>query len=65
MNANIVKNDAIEQIARDLLDIETLKTRNSDRLDFHEVAVWQVRHALAVAFEAGQAYGKAEARAEK
>ena len=35
--------------------IETLKTRNSDSLDFHDVAVWSIRDALAAAFAAGQA----------
>ena len=45
----------IHQIAREYLDIETLQTRNSDRLDFHEVAVWQIADALRAAYEAGQA----------
>ena len=35
--------------------IETLETRNSDSLDFHDVAVWSIRNALAAAFAAGQA----------
>ena len=35
--------------------IETLETRNSDGLDFHDVAVWSIRDALAAAFAAGQA----------
>ena len=33
--------------------IETLETRNSDRLDFHDVAVWAIRAALKEAFAAG------------
>ena len=33
-------------IAQKHLFIETLETRNSDRLDFHDVAVWNVREAL-------------------
>lgn len=40
-------------IARDKLRIETLETRRSDRLDFHEVAVWCIKDALAAAFRAG------------
>lgn len=40
-------------IARDHLFIETLETRRSDSLDFHNVAVWAVRDALAAAYEAG------------
>jgi hypothetical protein len=43
----------IERIAHEMLDIETLETRNSDSLDFHDVAVWQVRKALESAFRAG------------
>ncbi len=44
---------AIAAIARDVLSIETLETRNSDRLDFHDVAVWTVREALETAYAAG------------
>lgn len=29
-------------------------TRNSDRLDFHEVSVWGLKEALQAAFTAGQ-----------
>ena len=43
----------IERIAREHLDIETLETRRSDELDFHEVAVWCIRAALEAAYEAG------------
>lgn len=42
------------QIANECLDIETLETRNRDRLDFHDVSVWGVRQALQKAYEAGQ-----------
>ena len=38
--------------------IETLETRNSDGLDFHDVAVWAIRNALEAAFAAGQAAAK-------
>ena len=40
-------------IAQKHLLIETLETRNSDRLDFHDVSVWGVRSALEAAFKAG------------
>jgi hypothetical protein len=40
-------------IARDQLGISTIKKRNSDSLDFHDVAVWQVEAALKAAFDAG------------
>ena len=36
-------------------NIETLETRNSDCLDFHDVAVWAIRNALEAAYAAGQA----------
>ena len=45
-------------IAKKHLHIETLETRHSDRLDFHDVAVWSVRDALAAAFKAGVEVGK-------
>ena len=35
--------------------IETLETQNSDRLDFHDVAVWAIRAALEAAYAAGHA----------
>ena len=38
-------------------NIETLDTRNSDRLDFHDVAVWAMRAALEAAYEAGRVAG--------
>ena len=44
----------LQQIALDHLFIETLETRHSDRLDFHEVSVWGVKSALMAAFEAGR-----------
>ncbi len=44
----------LNQIAQKHLDIETLETRHSDRLDFHDVAVWGIREALQAAFEAGK-----------
>ena len=44
----------IQQIAQKHLGIETLETRNSDRLDFHDLAVWSLEAALKAAFEAGQ-----------
>ena len=34
-------------------NIETLETRNSDGLDFHDVAVWAIRAALEAAYTAG------------
>jgi hypothetical protein len=44
-------------IAQKHLFIDTLETRHSDRLDFHDVAVWSVRDALEAAFKAGVELG--------
>ena len=54
--ANI--NNALDQIAKTHLDIETLETRKSDALDFHDLAVWNIRAALEAAYKAGAAAGK-------
>lgn len=45
-------------IAKEHLHLETLETRNSDSLDFHEVSVWGVKAALEAAFEAGKSAAK-------
>jgi hypothetical protein len=44
----------LEKIARTMLDIPTLRIRKSDHLDFHEVNVWDLKRALAAAYEAGR-----------
>ena len=48
----------MQQIALDHLFIETLETRNSDRMDFHEVSVWGVKSDLMAAYEAGRQAAK-------
>ena len=53
MNAKQL-NKLITQIAQQHLPIETLETRHSDELDFHDIAVWQIESALRAAFEAGR-----------
>lgn len=45
---------AIEKIAKKTLGLETLETRNSDSLDFHDVSVWSLREALSLAYMAGR-----------
>lgn len=35
-------------------DIETLGSRNSDSLDFHEISVWGLRELLGKAYELGR-----------
>ena len=47
------------EIAQRQFHLETLETRNWDRLDFHDVAVWAIRAALEEAFEAGRRAGPA------
>jgi hypothetical protein len=44
-------------IAHKHLGIETLETRKSDGLDFHDSAVWCIRDALEEAFKAGVELG--------
>ena len=44
----------IEKIAKDILMISTLKPRNLDNLDFHIVAVWDIKKALELAYEEGK-----------
>ncbi len=54
--------EVIAQIAKEHLDLDTLETRHSDRLDFSEQAVWQLRAALEAAYAAGLAERKAQGR---
>ena len=44
-------------IAQKHLGIETLETRRSDSLDFHDTAVWCIKDALEAAFKAGVELG--------
>ncbi len=48
------KRQQLETIAREQLNLRTLKSRKSDRLDFHELAVWSIAEALDAAYEAGK-----------
>ena len=48
------KDQTIADIARRVLHVQTLETRRSDSLDFHELAVWSLREALEAAYEAGR-----------
>ena len=47
------KAEAIRTIATTILRLESLETRNSDALDFHDLAVWKIAEALSAAYEAG------------
>ena len=43
----------LDRIAGEILRLETLETRGRDRLDFHDLAVWQIKDALQAAYKAG------------
>ncbi|WP_210879801.1 DUF6900 domain-containing protein [Roseovarius autotrophicus] len=59
---NAARDALLMKIAERHLFLETLKTRNSDSLDFHETAVWAIRSALEAAFEAGRRTGHIDAQ---
>jgi hypothetical protein len=48
----------IQEIAARVLDIETLEPGKRDSLDFHEIAIWNLKKALEAAYEAGLAAGR-------
>lgn len=58
VNAHKVKRlEARDSVLRNIASLagfQTLETRNSDALDFREIAVWTMRTALEAAFEAGR-----------
>lgn len=54
------RDDAINEIARKALRVTTLETRGRDALDFHDLAVWNIREALGRAYDAGRAAGPAD-----
>ncbi|MDN4571906.1 hypothetical protein DBB29_24925 [Pandoraea cepalis] len=43
----------LENIAKSTLRVSTLKSRNSDALDFYDVSVWAINQALEQAYIAG------------
>ncbi len=47
----------LTRIAVEHLWIETLETRHSDSLDFHDCSVWGLKAALEAAYQAGLAAG--------
>ncbi|WP_296643426.1 DUF6900 domain-containing protein [Roseinatronobacter sp.] len=54
---NALRDAQLLEIAELHLFLETLETRNSDALDFHDASVWAIRSALEAAFEAGRRAG--------
>ena len=53
-------NKILTEIAKKNLNLETLETRGSDDLDFHDTAVWAIKNALRDAFIAGMTAEKIE-----
>ena len=54
--------ELLAAIAYEKLGFTTLETRNSDSLDFRDVAVWSVKDALEAAYRAGVDAAKGERR---
>jgi hypothetical protein len=52
------------KIAREILNLDTLETRRMDSLDFHELAVWEIREALEAAYNAGRQAGSSKSAAK-
>lgn len=46
-------NEKLSEIAKRILDLPTLETRNNDHMDFREQAVWSIKQALTEAYKAG------------
>ena len=63
-DADAARDAQLLEIAQRQFHLETLETRNWDRLDFHDVAVWAIRAALEEAFEAGRRAGQAQSQAQ-
>ena len=49
--------EIVEEIARRILNIETLEAQLSDSKDFHSVAVWELKEALLEAYASGEMAG--------
>jgi hypothetical protein len=58
VDPNAARDALLLDIAQRHLFLETLETRNRDRLDFHDTAVWAIRSALEAAYEAGRRAGE-------
>jgi len=54
----ITKDELFTKIAHEYLNIETLEERKADSLDFYNVGIWDIKAALAAAFEAGKLQAK-------
>lgn len=54
------QDQTIADIARRLLNVNTLDTQSVDAKDFHSLAVWEITAALEAAYVAGVAAGADE-----
>jgi len=43
----------VEDIAKRVFRVETLETRRSDRLDFYDVGIWNIKTGLEEAYKSG------------
>lgn len=50
---------------RNLLVEETLESRRSDNLDFHDCAVWCIKQALKEAYELGLKEGRVNSKSKE
>jgi len=57
--------ELLNDIAKRHLHVDTLETRKSDSLDFHDCSVWSIKNALQEAFEAGRTARKKSKPARK
>jgi hypothetical protein len=60
--AKSTRKQALDAIAHNLLDIESLTPQGRDRLDFHEIHVSLLRRAMEEAWKAGARYHLGRAR---
>jgi hypothetical protein len=63
--AKATRKQALDAIAHNLLDIESLTPQGRDRLDFHEIHVSLLRRAMEEAWKAGARYHLGRARRAK
>lgn len=52
------KNAAFDAIVKYYANIDTLETRKSDNLDFHEISVWNLKSCMDEAYKLGLRVGK-------
>jgi hypothetical protein len=55
------KQEIMKEITK-FLGLETLKTQDSDELDFPTISIWRLRNALEMAYEAGAQHAEEEAQ---